>query len=149
MNDYDRILAELTKHLQTPDQTVRHVDSLRDEFFRLYRTIGFISPNTMGRRQWLEQRLQQDTASCLIRPVLRAQASTEVFHYEDRMGRPEVWARTFLPQDVHVLLARQQFEAWSTIYVDDTKRKFRSFGKQLYEYLSKHQRYETTIVIVG
>jgi hypothetical protein len=149
MDDYERIMAELVKQLQTPAKMVRPVEYLRDEFFRQYRTIGFISPSTMGRRQWLETQLQRDPSTCLIKPVLRAQASPEVFHYENRLGRPEVWARTFLPQDVHVLLNRQQFEPWTTIYVDDTQRKFRSFGKQLYEYLSKHQRYETTIVIVG
>lgn len=145
--DFDLIVNELRKQLRSYDNSNASARFLGASFFHEYRTLGFTAARQTGKTYWIGEQLKKDTSACIIVP--KGAPADEIFHYQPRMGQAGLKGRIFSIQELHVLLDRDQFEPWTTIYIDDATHKYHFFKKQLLDYLLKHQRYETTIILVG
>lgn len=145
--DFDLIVNELRKELRSHLDPVAQFLTSGQQFFQEYRTIGLTAARQTGKTRWAETKLKEDPSACMIVP--KGGPRDEIFHFQGTLGHSEIHDRIFSIRELHVLLGRDQFEAWTTIYVDDASHRYHFFKKQLLEYLLKHQRFETTIVLVG
>lgn len=145
--DFDLIVNELRKQLRSHDDPNVNAKFFGASFFHEFRTLGFTAARQTGKTHWVGEQLRKDTASCVIVP--KGECEQDIFHYQPRIGQAELHGRIFSIKELHVLLGRDQFEPWATIYIDDATHKYHFFKKQLLDYLLKHQRYETTIILVG
>lgn len=145
--DFDLIVNELRKGLRPHTDPVAQLLTAGPQFFHEFRTIGLHAARQTGKTRWAFEQMVKDTKACMILP--KGLTRDEIFHYEDRMGVANVDERTFTIREVQFLFTRDRFENWATIYFDDATHKYHFLKKQLLEYLLKHQRYETTIFLVG
>jgi hypothetical protein len=145
--DFDLIVNELRKGLRPHTDPIAQAILARTQFFHEFRTIGLTAARQTGKSRWAFEQLAKDRSACMIVP--KGLTRDEIFQYEDRMGVVNVDERTFTIREVQHLICRDKFEAWSTIYFDDATHKYHFLKKQLLEYLHKHQRFETTIILVG
>jgi len=145
--DFDLLVNELRKQMRDHTDPNVNVKFFGASFFHEFRTLGFTAARQTGKTYWIGEQLKKDTSACIIVP--KGGPADEIFHYQPRMGQSELNGRIFSIKELRVLLGRDQFEAWSTIYIDDATHMYHFFKKQLLDYLLKHQRFETTIILVG